>query len=172
MRDWEHKNVRIVRGGVHLTRVVPGKSCRLGKFGVKLRDYRRTGSKVVVLKPGKIASHVLGIVGKADEMADECRKHTDREIVIKPKDGKPLGPYLDDAWAVICPMSVAAVEALVWGVPVFSTPMCPSWPMNAGTLQDIENPALHERYEWANSLAWATWHESELHAINYRDYQR
>jgi hypothetical protein len=169
LREWEHKFVRIVRGNVHLTRIVKGPSCRLGKFGVKLRDYRRTGSKIVVIKPGRIAAQILGIVGKAEAMAEECRKYTDREIVFKPKDGKPLP--LDDAWAVVCPVSVGAVESLVAGIPVFSTPMCPSWPMNAGALQDIEKPTLHERYEWANSLAWSTWHESELDSIKYEEYQ-
>jgi hypothetical protein len=172
-RGWEKGNFRLIRGGPHLTRIIPHKEDRLeSKFNVKLQPYHSNGSHIVVLVPGE---HMLKFYKEpniAKQMADECKKYTDRHIVFKKKmDGHDLFRVLKGAWAVICPYSVAGVEAAIAGYPVFSTPRCPTWPINAGALSDIEKPILHDRYEWANSLAWASWHQSELRSINYREYQ-
>ena len=63
------------------------------------------------------------------------------------------------------------MEAALMGVPVFSTNLCCSWPVNAGSLEAIETPGYPERHGWASSLAYATWHADELSRIEFRDYQ-
>ena len=57
------------------------------------------------------------------------------------------------------------------GVPVFSTPHCCSWPINAGPLEKIETPERPDRHAWACSLAYASWHADELERIDFRNYQ-
>ena len=66
--------------------------------------------------------------------------------------------------------SVAGIEAAILGIPVFSGPICPTLPISAGTLEQIENPTLHERRPWLCSLAYANWRISEIPKIHLEDY--
>ena len=169
-RGWKHKHFRLIRSYPHLTRVIPQTKDRLQKFDVILKPYRNNGSHIVVYAPGRTISTVYQNEGIENKMAEELKKYTDRPISIMIK-GHNFTEALVDAWAVVCPVSVAGVEAAVAGYPVFSTHMCPTWPINSGSLSKIENPVLHERYDWANSLAWASWHIDEIKHINYAEYQ-
>jgi hypothetical protein len=170
MRGWHNKMCRIVRNATHLTRVIKHETDRLRRFNVEIKPYRTNGSHVVVLAPGKWLAKVHKKQGIEHEMAAELRKYTDRRIEVQFK-GSPLLDRLKDAWAVVSPFSVGGAEAAVAGYPVFSTPLCPSWPVSAGELKDIESPTLHERYEWANSLAWSSWSADEFGSINFKEYQ-
>jgi hypothetical protein len=173
-RGWDRKNFRLVRGSIHRTNCTRGLPDRLERFNVKLKPYRNDGRSIVVLRPGEYiekayARHAGIKVGIADAMAQEVRRYTDRPIVVKNKSGD-LIESLKDAWAVVCPFSVAGVYAAVHGVPVFSTPLCPTWPISSGSLNNIEQPQYHDRYEWANSLAWASWNLDELKTVPFAEY--
>jgi hypothetical protein len=171
-REWTTGFFRLIRNNLHLTRVIGNHENRLEKFGVEIQPYRKTGRSILVVSPGEIMAQFLGIEGIGEAMAEECRKYTDRPVYVKPKDGTPLMHALRDVWAVVCPVSVGGVDAAMAGIPVFSTPMCPSWPINSGDLKDLDNPTYPERYEWANSLAWSTWHFDEIPFIPYKTYQQ
>jgi hypothetical protein len=171
VRGWEFSNFRLIRDAVHLTRIVPHPTDRLKTvFNVDLKDYRKNGSHILLIEPGKALQGFYGKPNIVQESINLIRQHTDRPIVIKPKEGPPLSEALKDAWAVVCPFSVAGVEAAVAGYPVFSTELCPTWPISQD-LAGIEDPQEPERYEWANSLAAASWHVSELSGINFKEYQ-
>lgn len=169
-RGWHYGNFRAVRGGIHLTRIIPPREPRLRHFGVQMAPYRKDGRKVLVLVPSFRVEAMIGRKDMAQEMAAEARKRTDRPVVLK--EGKTgLAEALRDTWVVICPVSVGGVEALVAGVPVISTPYCPSWPLS-NKMNDIESPELFDRQEWAESLAGATWNTSEIGGVDWRNYQR
>ena len=169
-RGLANGHFRLVRNAPHLTRIIKHDTDRLGRFGVTLKEYRKNGEHIVVVVPGSWMARTYRKPDIAQEMHDECRKFTDRKIVMKLKGGG-MKEACENAWAVICPFSVGGVEAAIEGIPVFSTEECPTWPINAGPLSKIESPELHDRYEWANSLAWATWHVSELKTIDFKTYQ-
>ena len=175
-RGWENNVFRIIRRGIHLTRVISHKVDRLKtRFGIEIQPYRKDGKHILVLAPGETIAKFYGKENIAEEMAAECRKYTDRPVIVRKKCFKANYPkfmeHLRDAWAVVSPFSVGGVEAAIAGYPVFSTQLCPSWPINAGPLENLDKPEFPERYEWANSLAWSSWHLKELGSIDYREYQ-
>jgi hypothetical protein len=170
-RSWKYCNFRLIRNGIHLTRVIPNDIVRLGKFSVDIAPWRKNGNHVVVIEPSPFIREFYDLPEDiADRMAEEVKQHTDREVVVK-RGKQALPEALYHAWACVCPVSVAGVEAAILGVPVFSTPNCPSWPISAGELKDIERPVLKDREAWANSLAWSSFNEHEAHLIDYRNYQ-
>ena len=170
-RGWSNDSFRLVRGGIHLTRIIKPKSDRLTRLGASIQPYRKTGRHIVAIVPGNYIAFWMKIEGLLASMLAEVRKHTGRPVRMQTK-GQPLGEALTDAWAVVCPVSVAGVEAAMAGIPVFSTPRCPTWPINAGPLSAIETPMYHDREDWAQSLAGATWLTSEVADIDFKHYQQ
>jgi len=170
-RDWQEEFFRLVRGNIHITRVIPNKKDRLPRMGVELKDWRKGGRRVVVIDPSKRLTSFFGLPDDiAYRQAEELKQYTDREIFVK-TGKKGLLEALKDAWACVCPVSVAGVEAAVFGVPVFSSPNCPSYPISAGELKDIEKPEYKDRFDWANSLCWSCWNWTEIGSIDYKAYQ-
>lgn len=170
-RGWAHNNFRAVRNGVHLNTIKPRDGDRLEKFGVKVEPWRTGGRKVVIIPPSpfhiRMWPNLTTFVATAKQKLAEV---TDRPVVVKVEKGG-LRECLSDAWALVCPMSVAGVEAALMGVPVFSNPLCPSAPVSAGKIEDIERPLLVDnRHEWAASLAYASWNASEIDDVNWIDY--
>jgi hypothetical protein len=157
-RAWDR--IRIVRGAHHLNRVLPRPDDRLKKWDVQIDPWRRSGNSVVVIPPSPYYEPLkrLALV-------------TDRKVLVKSNKGR-FQQYLveNDAYAVVCSLSVAGVEAALLGYPVFSSPLCASYPISAGTLDDIDRPQYPERHSWACSLAYAMWGMDELDAIDWRDY--
>lgn len=177
-RGWLKGHFRLVRNGIHLTRIVKNNHVdRLAKFGVVLQPFKgKRGPKIGFLRTSKTNLSMHKLQDTEEELIEKIRNSTDREIVFRskmdnPKSGvgPPLSEFLADCHAAVSVSTVAAVEAAVMGYPVFSTPHCPSWPIHAG--DDIENPIIHDRYDWANSLASASWHWTEAEFINYLRYQ-
>ena len=80
----------------------------------------------------------------------EVSRHTDRPVIVKHKDGKPL--VFDDAWCMVTHSSNAAVDAVVAGVPVVTLGNSACGPVS-WTWADIENPFWPDREPWAWNLA-------------------
>lgn len=171
-RDWKEEMFRLIRGDVHLHKVQKYEEDRLPRFGVELQPWRKNGRRIVVIDPSK---HLTACYGLPDDIAyqqaEELKKYTDREIFVK-RGKEGLLAALEDAWACVCPVSVAGVEAAVFGVPVFSLPVCPSYPISAGELKDIEKPEYKDRFDWCNSLCWACWNWRDIPNITYKTYQQ
>jgi hypothetical protein len=156
-RGWEHGAIRLVRNAPHLTTLLDRPRDRADKFGVVLKEWRRNGSHIVIVEPSIHLRNLYWSPWIVDGAESILRRHTDRRII---KVTKEMGVkhYIPGAWAVVCPFSVAGVEAAIEGIPVFSTPNCPTWPISAGQLEQIETPRLvKNRQEWVNSLAYACW---------------
>lgn len=171
-RGWDRYNFRLIRKGHHLNRVLD-RPDRLKRWGVEIEPWRKGGRSVVVIPPSQYYLDLYGLRDWLRVTLEELGRYTDRPIHVKHTKGRLRECLLEerDAWAVVCAMSVAGAEAALMGVPVFSSSTCCSWPVNAGDLSKIETPERPERYEWANSLAWATWNADELEKIDFRDYQ-
>lgn len=71
---------------------------------------------------------------------------------------------LNNAWAVVNWSSNPATVATLHGVPVFVGPDSFSAPVGNLDLANIENPAMPDREQWANDLAYTEWSVEEIAA--------
>lgn len=89
----------------------------------------------------------------------EISRHTDRQIIVKQKDGTPL--LLKDAHCLVTHSSNASVDALISGIPVIILGNHPakalSWRWN-----DIESPVYPDREQWCFNLAYSQFTLEEI----------
>jgi len=175
-RDWDNAHFRLIRRGIHLTEVKPRPSDRMAKWHAVILPWKKIGRAIAVVPP----SHYIAQYHGLDQLAvpawfERTRERLDavtgRPVIVRPKGG-PLVPWLaeHDVWAVVTYCSVAGVEAAMAGYPVFSTPQCPSWPVNAGPLEKIDAPEYPEREPWAASLSYACWCVADLPKMKLKDW--
>lgn len=83
--------------------------------------------------------------------------------MIRDKESRrPLHADLDGAHALVTHGSIAAVEAVVLGCPVFVHPDSAAALVGRTDLKMIERPAMPERQSWLNALAYCQFNEREL----------
>lgn len=172
-RGWSNSMFRLVRAACHQTKVYPRPDDRLKRFGTNIEPWRKTGKHILVI-PSTMDQHVVFDESKSwlNGIENELRQYTSRPIVVKGNRKIGLRESLEDAWAIVSWASNAAIEAVTWGIPSFSTKWSPAWGVNSGDLRDIDNPTYPEnRYEWLCSLSYASWHESEIPTIKLDDYE-
>lgn len=171
-RGWEKNHFRLIRNDVHLTHVVKRPDDRLKRWNVQIEPWRKTGRSIVVIVPGERQEKLYGLNNWQFQVVQRLKQYTARPIVTKVSKGR-LREFLleeQDAFALVCYASVAGMEAALMGIPVFSTSRCCSWPVNAGSIENIDRPEYPERHEWACSLAYASWSAEEFESIDFRDY--
>jgi hypothetical protein len=159
-RGYDKGNFRILLNAVHQTDVIPHlPSDRLPQ--VKPWQEKR-GSKVYVIPvaPNLAAWHDAH--HWTTDTVSELKKHTDREIIVKPKNGVPLKDLLHDAWAVVSHSSVAAVESAQNGVPVFGPQTSPAFFVGNQFLDKIEAPSMLLRDEWLKTLSYSQFSIDEI----------
>lgn len=166
------KNFRLIRAAVHLTTLIERPDDRLLRLAPKVMPWRTEGKSVLIIPPSPFYSAVYPeSVGWLEATKKRIQRVCSRPIVIKATKNEPLEPFLARAWACVTFASVAGLEAALFGVPVFSTPRCCTWPINAGELEEIDSPRRSEREPWLAGLAYATWSTDELDRIDWNDYQ-
>ena len=103
----------------------------------------------------------------------ELRKHTDRPIRVrhKPRRKGTSGPAaalislkedLENCHAMVTSVSMAAIEAVINGVPVFTNEHSPCAPVGLQDVSKIEKPIRPSREEWAYSWAYAQFTPKEI----------
>ena len=157
-RGYDKGNFRVLYNCIHRTDVIP----HLPHDRTPQAHDWRQGGKVYVIP---VAPN-CAIWHKADSWTSdtvaELRKHTDREIVVKPKNGPPLRDLLHTAWAVVSHSSVAAVEAAQFGVPVFGPNTSPAFPVGLDDLSKIETPIKPPRKDWLKTLSYSQFSIAEI----------
>ena len=94
---------------------------------------------------------------------DALARVTDRQLIIRDKESKrPLQADLADAHALVTHGSIAAVEAVILGTPVFVHPDSAAALVGRTDLRMIERPAMPDRTQWLYSLAYSQFNEAEL----------
>ena len=169
-RGYERGNFRACRDGLHLTRLIDRPADRLEKWGVTIEPWRKRGSEIIVIPPSEMQCKFYGChdwLMKTESLLDQV---TDRPVRCKVSKLPSLKEWLQDAWAVVTFASVAGVEAALMGIPVFSTENCPSYPVNAGRIDNIDSPEYPERHQWACGLTYATWNVEEMRNVKWIDY--
>lgn len=148
----------------------------LCKFNPNLtyRGWRKPGSKILLImstdKPFEYYGHDRQTW--IDTTIATLRQHTDREIVIRDKAGRgertndTIYDALDqDIYAVVTYNSIAAVEAVQYGIPAFSCAPTAASMVCTSDLTLIETPVkLPEDviYRWLSSVAYGQFSLTEI----------
>ncbi len=126
---------------------------RLARLRLDIRPWRTDGRTVVIAAPSKHYAELHGV----QNWVEETRKSLigcGRRVVVRQKFSRvPLDRDLHDAHCLITHGSVAAIEAVLLGVPVIVHPSCAAAPIGRTALADLENLARPDRTEWLRSLA-------------------
>jgi hypothetical protein len=143
---------------------------RFAALELNVKPWQRGGRHIVVAPQSDW--FLRGLCGQRDWLGDTLRQlkaHTDRPIVVrhwtsdKAAAAANLQADLQGAWALVTHMSAAANEALVAGIPVFTTGRCAATRMGLSELERIEQPRRPDgRYVWAAALAGLQWTIEEL----------
>jgi hypothetical protein len=161
-RGYEHGNFRINFKHFHQTKLLDVPADRSERGRKRLQDWKK-GSHVVIIVPSERISYVLGYKHKewVRSVETELKRHTDRPIVIKHKGGSVLDA-LRNAHACVSLSSVAEVESVVYGVPVFTSEHSPASPVSLKDLSLIESPVYPDRDKWIDTLSYSQFHIEEL----------
>lgn len=145
---------------------------RFNKLNIKLKDWRKSGSHIVLCPSSPIMQEFLGLEAHpgnwVKETIKEIRKHTDRKIIVSTKFGDgindfqktpskhPFSQVIKNAWAVVTYNSSVIVKSVVAGVPVVSL----SPERRIGDLSLIEDPTLERGFLY--NLAYQQWSLDEI----------
>lgn len=139
-----------------------------------IKPWRKTGRHILVIAQSEFfMSQVVGwqngSVGWQYHVLQQLKAATDRLVIFrhwsrdKRERASTLEGDLQGAWALVTHSSAAANEALLRGIPVFTTGDCAASPMAGGSLSGIEKPALPDnREQWAAALAGKQWTLDEI----------
>jgi hypothetical protein len=145
-------------------RDVPDDRWRALNIAKEVKPWRKGGRRVVIADTLPDYWNVRGLpVDWSLRMASYLKSRTDRPIFIRHKESKvPLLEDLKDAHCLVAHGSIAAVEAVIMGTPVYVDRESAASHVGRVGFEDIENPVYPERQQWLNSLAYCQWNEAEL----------
>ncbi|WP_192246104.1 hypothetical protein [Mesorhizobium silamurunense] len=154
---------------------------RVARFGLKIEPWR-SGSTIIVAGTSGKGAVVDGFYPQQweTEAINTLRKHTDREIIYRPKPSwtgatpipgstfcqtkVDIRQWLSDCHAVVTHHSNAAIDGLLAGVPAFCLEGVAA-PMACADLDKIESPLFPEgRQQWINDISYCQWTPAEMEA--------
>lgn len=167
---------RIVKNGLQHSGIIDRPDDRLKQCPVKYEDWKKPGSKILLVTPSEKPCKYYGI-DRSDWVAntiEEIKKYTDREIVVRDKNPvrhdrvkfNSIYDALDnDVWALVTYQSVAATEAVLYGYPAFCLAPNAADPVTYNDLSKLETPFIPDddlRYKWACHLSYGQFHVNEM----------
>lgn len=138
------------------------------------QGWRKPGGKILLImstdKPFEYYGHDRQ--QWIDSTVATLREHSDREIVIREKAGRgertndTIYDALDqDIWAVVTYNSIAAVEAIQYGIPAFCSAPTAASMITTADLTQIETPVKHDEsviYKWLSCIAYSQYSLDEI----------
>lgn len=147
---------------------------RLGMFNVKLVNYQR-GASIVIVPPDEKISKVFKLADSwVDDVIEELKKYTDRPIRIRSRpaarrdriDTDTFNKFIQrDTFVVVGYSSNALVESSVCGIPVISLGHSATNSLMNYNLKDIEqipNMDAQLRHRWLCHLSYKQFTHEEL----------
>jgi hypothetical protein len=160
---------RVTRGGLQAGKVLPRPDDRWKLLRISLQPWRHGGREIIVCPPTLAMIAFWGEPARSwlSETLNVLAQHTDRPIVIRQKPGPKhnmpdLEEVLRTAHAVVTFNSNAAVEAVLAGVPVFTTELSAAAPVGLTDLSRIEEPIRPDREPWCHHLAYGQFTQEEM----------
>ena len=171
-KKWYH---RITKNDVQwFGPIVDRPSDRLDRTGVRPKKMR-SGKDILIAPPSQKLLNNYDIVLEEwlSTVQAEIKKHTDRPIVIREKQGRStrinddtIEMALDrNVHCLVTFSSIAAGEALLHGKPAITLGPNAAAPLCSHSISEIENlriPSLDEVEAWARHLAYCQFTEAEM----------
>lgn len=156
---------------------------RMAKQKLHFRQTRSAGKHILVCPPPRIFAELSGFSSEAwtKQIIADIKLHTGRPIRIRekpkhPHTNVPLALDLQDAWCLVTHSSKAAIDAILYGVPVICTAACAALAMGSSDVSTVDAPRapdIDERREWAGVLAANQWTLDEMRSGRcWSDLQR
>jgi hypothetical protein len=150
-------------------------SDRFDRTGVSLKKVRADGSKILLAPPSQKLLNLYDIDLETwlNQTLAEIGAHTDREVVIRRKQGRSTRINDDtiemalsqDIYCLITYSSIAAGEAIMFGKPAITLGPNAAAAVCSTSISDIESikrPNLDEISAWARHLAYCQFTEVEM----------
>lgn len=169
---------RIVKNNLQHHEIQDRPSDRFEKLNVKFQPWKKTGRNILLALPDEKPCKFYNIDRDAwiTNTVKTIKKHTDRPIVLRERTpdrtqrmiNEPLKKVLQDGdiFALVTFNSLAAIEAILTGIPVFTlSPIHSAQSVGLSDLSKIETPYYPEccqLYKWAKYLAYGQFHTNEL----------
>jgi hypothetical protein len=142
----------------NLENVIDRPSDRLDRIRFKIHKKRKKGNKILLCPPSQkvMSIYNLTVEDWIETTINEIKKYSNREIVVRVKDkdrksrvvNDPITVAFDnDIHCVITYNSIAALEAVMYGLPAFTLGPNAAEPLCNTDLSKIENPYFPEREE-------------------------
>jgi hypothetical protein len=143
---------------------VPADRWRNLRLDDQVRPWNRNGRHILVAAAGGTDyDDVFSDRGWTIRTVAHLGTLTDRPIIVRDKESKvPLWDQLRGAHALVTHGSIAAIEAVVMGCPVFVHPFSAARLVGQTDVTLIDNPVYPDRERWLWSLAYSQWSEVEL----------
>lgn len=149
--------------GFQMKAIRPAPDDRWKALNIEVQPWRRSGRHIVIAAPTRTYARFHQCEGWLADTLDAISRVTDRQLVIRDKESKrSLQSDLEGAHALVTHGSIAAVESVVLGCPVFVHPDSAAALVGRTELSKIESPVYPDRQPWLNALSYAQWNESEL----------
>lgn len=138
--------------GYQMTRVRPSSPERWNGLRQGIHPWRKNGRHIVVAVPSDAYLRFHELDGWLERVTRTANA-TGRKVTVRHKKTRvPLGQDLLGAHCLVTHGSVAAVEAVILGCPVFVDGTSAAAPVGKTDL-DFENPVTPDRTAWLHSLA-------------------
>jgi hypothetical protein len=136
-------------------------------IGKSVREWNRNGKHIVIADTGPEYWDLHDSRDWADRTIDELRKYTSRSILIRGKKEsedtkRDLIEDIKEAHALIAHGTIAAVESVILGCPVFVNKDSAASLVGETDLSKIETPVYPDRNRWMHNLAYNQFNEQEL----------
>lgn len=173
--------MRITKNGFVQNAIVSNDPSRWNKFfQTPLQPYLYKNRKsILILPPSDAVAKVFGAQSWLPRIAQKIKQHTNRPLIIRHKPGPILNdnlitlkgrsnydyPPMDEIWSkvycVVAFNSNMAVDALIRGIPVITTPYSATWPIS-NKVESIENLIEFDRSALFSSLSWGQYNIDEM----------
>jgi hypothetical protein len=171
---------RIVKNSMQHTRILDVPDDRLQvlqKFDSRLqwKSWKKNGSKILIVAPSEKPCDYYGINKDQwiKDTVETLKKHTDREIVVREKGDRKerisvntiYEAFDEDVYAVVTYNSIAAAEAVAYGLPAFALAPTAADPVCLRDLSKIETPFYPDEdfvHKWLSSLAYCQYSLVEM----------
>ena len=155
--------------------VIKRPSDRFARTGIQLKKIRADGSKILLAPPSQKLLNLYDIDLETwlEQTLAEINAHTDREVVIRRKQGRSVRVNDDtiemaldqDIYCLITYSSIAAGEAILHGKPAITLGPNAAAALGSTSIAEIESirrPSLDEVEVWARHMAYCQFTEAEM----------
>jgi hypothetical protein len=142
---------------------VPDDRWRALRLDDQIKPWNKNGDAIIIADTLPDYWNLFGDPDWTKRTVNQLKQYTKRPIIVRDKESKvPLFEQLRTAHCLVAHGSIAAVESVVMGCPVFVDKLCAAALVGQTDLTKIETPVYPERQAWLNSLAYCQFHEAEL----------